>query len=151
MKHPRLRLSCLLWYLPVLATLLCGVPMLHAQDSEGFDLAKVRAGASVVYVSSGPKSVAFHAIDDDRRTTFKFSNSDLHPTLVVQLPGSQPLHRVSVVPGSENGTIDVYLLNELPRDPANMGNTKPIASIVDLAVGREAAVEFQPRTVRFVV
>ncbi len=149
--HLRPRLSYLLSPLPVLATLFCGSSALHAQDSEGFDLAKTRSGASVVYVSSGQKNVAFHAIDDDRRTTFTFSNSDLRPTLVVELSESKPVHRVSIVPGSQGGTIDVYLFNELPRDPTNLGNTKPIASIVDLAVGREAAVEFEPRNVRYVV
>jgi hypothetical protein len=151
MKHLRLRLSSLLSCLPVLATLVCGSPALHAQDSESFDLAKIRTGASVVYVSSGPKGAAFQAIDDDRRTTFRFSNSDLHPTLVVEFSESQPIHRVSIVPGSQGGTIDIYLLSELPRDPKNMGNAKPVASIVDLAVGREAAVEFEPRKVRYVV
>lgn len=151
MKHLRLRSSCLLGLLPTLGALFCGSPGLHAQDSKGSDLAKVRTGADVVYVSSGPKGAAFHAIDDDRRTTFRFSDSDLRPTIVVELSGAQPVHRVSMVPGSQGGTVAVYLLNELPRDPTNMGNMKPTGSIVDLAVGREAAIEFEPRKVRYVL
>lgn len=121
-----------------------------AADADDVDLAKVLADARVVYVSSGPKTAAFQAIDDNRRTVFQFSSSDPRPTVVVKLTESKPIHRVSVVPGSDSLKVDVYLLDELPRDLADLGKIKPLTSIVDLVVGKEAAVDFAPQKARYV-
>jgi hypothetical protein len=123
----------------------------QAVDSgDDIDLAKVQSGGQVVFVSSGQRLVISHAIDDDRRTVFQFSTSDPRPTVVVKLTESKPIHRVSVVPGSECRKVDVYLLNELPRDPSDLDRIKPLTSIVDLVVGREAAVDFAPQQARYV-
>jgi hypothetical protein len=119
-------------------------------DADDVDLAKVKSGGRIVFVTSGPRQRSFQAIDDDRRTTFRFSNEDLHPTMIVQLAGNQPVYRISVVPGSQGGQVDVYLLNELSRNPGDLAAIKPTATIVDLVVGREAAVDFAPRQARYV-
>jgi hypothetical protein len=121
-----------------------------AIDPEQIDLAKILAGGKVVFVSSGQRSSAFRAIDDDRRTVFEFSSSDPRPTIVVKLNEKKPIHRVSLVLGSESEKIDVYLLNELPEEPSALDKTKPIASIVDLAVARETVVDFAPQTAQYV-
>jgi hypothetical protein len=121
-----------------------------AADANDVDLAKVLADARVIYVSSGPKTGAFQAIDDNRRTVFQFSSSDPRPTVIVRLTESKPIHRVSVVPGSQSPRVDVYLLNELPRDLADLDKIKPLTSIVDLVVGKEAAVDFAPQEGRYV-
>src|SRR5438067_5051032 len=84
-------------------------------DADDVDLAKVQSGGQIVLVSSGQRPARFQAIDDDRRTVFQFSNSDPRPTVIVKLTESKPIHRVSVVPGSESLKVDVYLLDELPR------------------------------------
>jgi hypothetical protein len=114
------------------------------------DLAKIQAGGKVVFVSSGSRPSRVCAIDDERRTIFQFSDSDSRPTLIVELEKSRPVHRVSVVPGSESRKVDVYLLNEWPHHPSDLDKIEPLASIVDLVVGREAAVDFAPRTARYV-
>jgi hypothetical protein len=119
-------------------------------DADEVDLAKVQSGGRIVFVSSGPRQRSFHAIDNDRRTTFRFSNEDLHPTMIVELAGDQPVYRVSVVPGSQGGQVDVYLLNELPRNFGDLATVKPTATIVDLVVARETAVEFAPQLARYV-
>jgi hypothetical protein len=119
-------------------------------DAEDVDLAKAQSGGRIVFVSSGPRQRSFQAIDDDRRTTFRFSNEDLHPTMIIELVGSQPVYRISVVPGSRGGQIDVYLLNNLPRKPGDLATIKPTATIVDLVVARETAVEFAPQRARYV-
>lgn len=119
-------------------------------DADDIDLAKVQSGGRVVLISSGQRPAGFHAIDDNRRTVFQFSNSDPRPTVVVKLTENKPIHRVSVVPGSESLKVDVYLLDELPRDPSDLDKIKPVTSIVDLAVGREASVEFAPQKASYV-
>ena len=115
------------------------------------DLAKVLAGGKVVFVSSGSRPIGFQAIDDERRTTFQFSNSDPRPTLIVELEKIRPVHRVSVVPGSQSLKVDVYLLTKRPRNLSDLDKIELLTSIVDLVVGREAAVDFAPQRARYVV
>src|SRR2546430_1936240 len=119
-------------------------------DANDVDVAKLQSGGQIVLISSGQRPTGSHAIDDDRRTAFQFSNSDPRPTVIVKLNDTKPVHRVSVVPGSESKKVDVYLFDELPRDAAALDKIHPLASIVDLAVGREAAVDFAPQRARYV-
>jgi len=119
-------------------------------EADDVDVAKVQSGGQIVLISSGQRLTGSHAIDDDRRTAFQFSNSDPRPTAIVKLNDTKPIHRVSVVPGSESRKVDVYLLNELPRDAAALDKIQPLASIVDLAVGREASVDFAPQRACYV-
>ena len=119
-------------------------------DADDVDLAKIQSGGQIVLVSSGQRLALSHAIDDDRRTVFQFSTSDPRPTLVVKLTESKPIHRVSVVPGSECRKVDVYLLDELPRDLSDLDKIEPLTSMVDLVVGKEASVDFAPHKARYV-
>jgi hypothetical protein len=114
------------------------------------DLAKVQAGGKVVLISSGVRGGGFRAIDDNHRTTFRFSSDDPRPTLIVQLIENRPVHRVSAVVGSKSGKIDVYLLNGLPRLPSDLDLLNPIGSIVDPMVAREASIQFAPQNARYV-
>ena len=114
------------------------------------DLAKIQVGGHIAFISSGQRLAGVRAIDDDRRTVFEFSTADTRPTLIIRVSGSKPIHRVSVVPGSETQKVDVYLLDELLRDPSKLDKIKPLTSIVDLAVGREASAEFAPQPARYV-
>ena len=118
--------------------------------AEDVDLAKIQSGGQVVFVSSGQRPAVSHAIDDDRRTVFLFSISDPRPTLIVKLTESKPVHRVSVVVGSQAGKVDVYLLDEIPRDPSDLDKVKPVGSIVDLGVAREAVADFAPKSARYI-
>jgi hypothetical protein len=118
--------------------------------AEDVDLAKTQSGGQIVFVSSGQRPAVSHAIDDDRRTVFLFSSSDPRPTLIVRLTTSRPVHRVSVVLGSEAGKMDVYLLDKIRGDGSDLDKTKPVASIVDLGVAREAVVDFPPQSARYV-
>ena len=119
-------------------------------DADEVDLAKLQSGGQIVLVSSGQRLVWFHSIDDDRRTVFQFADSDPRPTVIVKVTDAKPIHRVSVVPGSASPKVDVYLLNELPRDLSDLDKDKPLTSILDLAVGKEAAVDFSPQRARYV-
>ena len=118
--------------------------------AEDVDLAKIQFGGQIVFVSSGQRLAVSHAIDDDRRTVFLFSSSDPRPTLVIKLTQSRPVHRVSVVVGSEAGKVDVYLLDEIRGDGSDLDQVKPVATIVDLGVAREAVVDFAPQSARYV-
>jgi len=119
-------------------------------EANDIDLAKLHSGAEIVFVSSGQRLAVGHAIDDDRRTIFQFSITDSRPTMIVKLTDSKPIHRVSVVVGSESGKVDVYLLGEIPKDVAALDQLTPIGSIVDLGIGREAALDFSPQNARYV-
>jgi len=150
------------WSWPLLPTALIGLfinfsPLWANEKSDqgveqrdDVDLAKLQAGGKIVLVSSGWRGGGFRAIDDDHRTTFRFSSDDPRPTLVVQLVENRPIHRVSTVVGSKSEKIDVYLLNELPRKPTDLDGLNPIASIIDPGVAREASVDFAPQNARYV-
>ena len=114
------------------------------------DLAKIQAGGKVIFVSSGPRQAAFRAIDNDRRTMFEFSRSDPRPTMIVKLNESNPIHRVSVVVGSQAEKIDIYLLDILPGDPSGLDKIKPTATISEPATDHEAAVEIAPQDARYI-
>jgi hypothetical protein len=97
-----------------------------------FDWAKSQARARVAYVSSGPRLLSGRMIDNDMQTVFRFSESDKSPTVVVELAKNANLHRVTTAFKAEDAKLDVYLLNELPKDENDLRSAKPVASIVDL-------------------
>jgi hypothetical protein len=96
-----------------------------------FDWAKSRARAHVAYTSSGPRTLSGRMIDNDLQTVFRFSESDKTPTVIVELAQSARLHRVSTAFKAEDAQLDVYLLNELPKDPGDLRVAKPDASVND--------------------
>jgi len=118
-------------------------------EADDVDLAKITSGGKVVFASSGRRLVSFQAIDDDPRTVFQFSKSDPRPTLIVKFTQKE-IHRISLVVGSESGKVNIYLLAEVPRSPSDLDRLKPIASMVDLAVGRESSVDFAPQHAAYV-
>ena len=124
-------------------------PRTRPEDTLNFNFANLYARAHVVQVSSGSFPLASRMIDDDVVTAFSFSPSDPNPTAIVELDESKQLHRVSAVYQMEGARLDVYLLNDLTQDGADLRNTKPVASVVD-AVGGKAAVDFEPRGARYV-
>jgi hypothetical protein len=91
---------------------------------------------------------AFHAIDYDRRMTFQISSSDPCPTLIVKLAESKPLHRVSLVVGSEAGKWTFTCKTRFQAIHLISIKMRPLASIVDLAIGRKAVVDFAPQKAR---
>jgi hypothetical protein len=101
-------------------------------DVREFDWAKLQARARVAYLSSGPKTLSARMIDNDLQTVFRFSESDKSPTVIVELAKSTQLHRVSAVFRAEDARLDVFLLNELPKDIADLQFAKPDASVVSL-------------------
>ncbi len=116
-----------------------------------FDWAKSHARARIVYVSSGPKTLGDRLIDNDLQTVFRFSESDPAPTVVVELGSSTKLHRVSAVFKAEDARVDVLLLNELPKDPADLRFAKPDASGVTLPDERGTiTVDFSVSSARYV-
>jgi hypothetical protein len=121
-----------------------------ADEAVTVDLAKLTLGGRIVYVSSGAKALVTEMIDNDLRTASRFANSDLQPTVIVELARSDQIHRVDAVYTSESVKLDVYLLNELPKNPGDFRALTPIGSIVDVANRGEATLDFAPRSARYV-
>jgi hypothetical protein len=120
------------------------------EDRLNFNFANLYAKARVVYVSSGPMTSARRMIDDDNETGFGFSPTDAHPTVIVELAESERLNRVSALYEMASGRMDVYLLNELGQNPADLGGAKPVASVTDRSGDGKAAVDFDPQGARFI-
>lgn len=120
------------------------------EDIVNFNFANLYARARVVYVSSGPTTITQRMIDDDTATSFHFSPSDPHPTVIVELAERERLHRVSALYKMQSGQLDIYVIDELPKDPNNLRDLTPIASVTDPGNGK-AAVDVDPRGARYVV
>jgi len=104
----------------------------RGSEPHEFDWAKSHARARVVYTSSGPKILSDRLIDNDLQTVFRFSESDPSPTAVVELASSARVHRVSAVFKAEDLTVDVLLLNEMPKNPADLRFANADKSVVSL-------------------
>jgi hypothetical protein len=120
------------------------------EDRLNFNFANLYAKAQVVYVSSGPVPSSRRMIDDDHETAYRFSPTDAQPTVIVELSETERLNRVSALYEMASGRMDVYLLNELGQNPADLGGAKPVASVTDRSGDGKAAVDFDPRGARYV-
>jgi hypothetical protein len=120
------------------------------EDMLNFNFANLYAKARVIYVSSGLEETARRMIDDDTITAFQFAASDPHPTAIVELAGTERLHRVSALYKMQPGRLDVYLLKQLGSNPGDLSDARPIASVTDTKAGGKAAVDFDPQGARYV-
>lgn len=120
------------------------------EDMLNFNFANVYASARVVFVSSGPKSLARRMIDDDVVTSFEFAPADRRPTVIVELADRERLHRVSAVYKMQRGTLEVFLLQTLGDNPGDLNGHAPVATVIDETRGGKAALEFDPKGARYV-
>jgi hypothetical protein len=119
------------------------------EDIVNFNFANLYARARVVYVSSGSTTMTQRMIDDDTATSFHFSPADPHPTVIVELAERERLHRVSALYKMQSGRLDIYVMDELPKDPNHLRYLAPTASVTDPGNGK-AAVDVDPRGARYV-
>lgn len=102
---------------------------IHGEATREFDWAKSRARAQIVRVSSGPRTLAGRMIDDDTNTVFRFSPSDRHPTVIIELAKTEQLHRIAAILKSEHARLEVFLLDSLPKNDNALGSDAPIATV----------------------
>lgn len=127
--------------------------LVRGNEVREFDWAKLQSRAHVVYVSSGPRTQSGRMIDNDLQTAFRFSESDKSPTVIIELGQNANLHRVTTAFRAEEGvTLDVFLLNDLPKDGNNLRFAKAVASIVDLPDNHGVmTADFAVSSARYVV
>ena len=117
-----------------------------------YDWAKLGAGGRVVYISSGMKVLADRMVDNDLGTIFRFPASDTRPTVIVELAQAQMLHRVSAIFRTKDARLDVFLLNALPKEQADLRSENGLATVVDhLREGWFGARDFAPSNAHYVV
>ena len=126
------------------------LPTHRIEDMLNFNFANLYAKGRIVFVSSGASATAPSMIDDDTMTAFRFASSDPQPTVIVELATQERLHRVSALYKMQAGQLDVYLLNDLGTNPADLTGAKSIASVVDRDAEGKAAVDFDPQGARYV-
>jgi len=120
------------------------------EDRLNFNFANLYAKARVVYVSSGSSQSAQRMIDDDTQTAFSFAAADRQPTVILELAEQQRLHRVSARYQMVSGRMDVYLLDKLPADRADLSDARPVAVATDRDANGKAAINFDPKGARYV-
>lgn len=85
-------------------------------DGGAFDQNKPNVRARVVYISSGASALAARMIDSDLRTAFRFSRSDLRPTVILELPPGEQIRSMHVAFKAKGAQLDVYITNEMPQN-----------------------------------
>lgn len=116
------------------------------------DLAKLQARARVIWVSSGAIAFSVRAIDDDAKTVFRFSGSDLHPTLILELADSEPLDGVSALFDPEEGSkLEVFLTNQLPKQVDQSGVGQSLLCLTDPRNPNQSGAEFAATNARYVI
>ena len=127
-----------------------GAASRRLEDRLNFNFANLYAKGRVVYVSSGVMQAAQRMIDDDTDTSFRFAASDSRPTVVLELAQEQRLHRVSARYDTAGGEMEVFLLNKLAADPADLSGAKPVAAVSLRDASGKAATDFDPQGARYV-
>jgi hypothetical protein len=121
------------------------------EDQLNFNFANLYAKAQVVHVSSGEMPAAQRMIDDDNETGFRFSSSDPHPTVIVELAANERLNRVSALYKMRApGRLDIFLLEDLSDKAKDLTNQKPVATVTDENGDGKAAVDFDLHGARYV-
>jgi len=127
-------------------------PTNRGYDGLHYNFANLYAKARVVHVSSGSSPLAQRMIDDDPATSFEFAAEDEHPTIVVELAESERLRRISAIYEMQAGKLDVYLLERLPGNVAdlNFDQLHPVLTLTDENGSGKAAADFNPMGARYV-
>ncbi len=79
-----------------------------------YDFASLYTGCSISHVSSGDLISANFMIDDDYLTSYEFSSEDDETVLALDLRRSAKLNGVSMLFAAGSGTLEIYLLPEVP-------------------------------------
>lgn len=120
------------------------------EDRLNFNFANLYAKARIAYVSSGSPEAAKRMIDDDNQTVFSFAAADPKPTVIFELAEQERLHRVSARYQMASGRMDVYLLDRLAPDPADLSRAKPVGAAAARDASGKAALDFDPKGARYV-
>lgn len=121
-----------------------------------FNFSDVHAKARALYVSSGDVNRVNAMIDDQPATSHQFANDDTAPTAVIDLGRERNLSRLSAIYASQAGSVDFYVLNELPAgspDDSNasaanvqqIGNVSQGANLpTSLKISEQAFADLKP-------
>jgi len=127
-------------------------PTNRSYDGLHYNFANLYAKARVVHVSSGSAALAQRMIDDDPVTSFEFAADDAHPTVVIELAENERLRRVSAVYEMQPGKLEIYLLERMPGNAAdlNFDQLHPVLTLTDENGSGKAAADFNPMGARYV-
>ena len=137
------------------------VPSGRGNDSLTFGLSDLEARSRIRYISSGPSKFSTRMIDGNPTSTFRFSPTDPHPTVVVELTAEERSHRVTVLYKMGGGHLDAFLLKEYSPPPAegkdfgssdsiDLKGLKPVATTSERAKNGKSAMTFDPQGESFV-
>jgi hypothetical protein len=133
----------------------------RGNDGLTFGLTDLEARSRILYISSGPSKFSTRMIDGNPKSSFRFSRSDAHPTVVVELTAEERSHRVTVLYKMGSGRLDAFLLDEYNPPPGegkdfgssdsiDLNGLKPAATTSQRAKNGEAAMTFDPHGAGFV-
>ncbi|MEO5719062.1 MAG: hypothetical protein ABIR29_10870 [Chthoniobacterales bacterium] len=98
-----------------------------------FNFSDVHAKARALYVSSGDVNRVNAMIDNQPATAYQFANDDAAPTAVIDLGRERNISRLSAIYASQAGSVDFYVLNQLPDGTSDDANTTTAAQVQQIA------------------
>lgn len=113
------------------------------------DVAKLRAKARIVYVSSGSRAAARRMIDGNDHTTFRFAANDPAPTVIVEFANVAQIGSVTALYKAGAGLFDVYLLDELGNPPSDLSRGRLVQAAVESG-NAETVLSFDPQGARYI-
>ncbi len=122
----------------------------HLQDTLNFNYANQYAFGRVAYVSSSGPTSPSRMIDDDASTFFSFAPNDPQPTIVLALASQQKLHRITALSAISDARVEVYLLDRLETDPADLSHARLVGSTTTNSSDDTLGVDFPAQTARYV-
>lgn len=96
------------------------------------NLTDLHLRARGLYVSSGDLKQVNKMIDGQPGTSFQFAAGDNAPTAIIDLGRERSLSRISALYAAQPGSVDFYVVNNLPaapNDAANQSAVQPISNV----------------------
>jgi hypothetical protein len=128
------------------------IPSGSGNDGLTFGLAELYASSRIVYISSGAPGFAPRMIDENPETAFRFSATDPHPTVVVELTAEERSHRVTVLYKIGCGHLEAFLLKDYKPSTGHVDLTglKPVGAVSERAGNGRAIMTIDPQENPFV-
>jgi hypothetical protein len=89
--------------------------------------------ARALYTSSGDLKKVNQMIDDQPGTAYQFAAGDSSPTAVIDLGRERTITRISAIHAAQPGSVDFYVLNQLPNTPENKSTVAKISNVTQAA------------------
>lgn len=100
-----------------------------------YNFTDLHVRARAVYASSGDLKQVNKMLDDQPGSSYRFAEGDAAPTAVIDLGRQRSLSRISAIYAAQPGSVDFYVLNDLPNSEPTGSDQPAIEKIANVTSG----------------